>query len=654
MHRRWILIGVLAASFLSAFSRAAEPRPLALADQMSLRIPMEVAAGPSHGPIIFSARSSDLRADRFVSHLYLLESGGIGRQLTHSTEGESHPRLSPDGSWLAFLSTRPADGGEAGEAQIWILPTGGGEARPLTGHPSDVEDFAWCPDGSAIIFTAGQPSEEKSETAPRVFGAVDSDPPVEFWRVSVPAGAAERIVTGPAGVDGFDLSPDGRQLVFAANGTGKMNEDQQFNLYRIDLAKKELHPLTTLPGPETQPRWSPDGRWIAYISQTVPDIEFAETDVSLIPADGGAPRNLTAAWPRAVECFEWLNAGEILFLEADGLYTRPCRLSAATGAVTVLDPGPWNYTRICRGGPGETWLLRAGRSELPEVVSWDAASKFRLRSGFSGQLEGFRLSERRVVRWQGPGALPIEGLLALPPNFTPGIRVPLVVAVHGGPYDRFTDTLLQYEPWEDLTAKGYAVLGPNVRGSSGYDDAFGQANRNDLGGGDFGDLMAGVDSIIAQGIADPQRLGIVGGSFGGFMVNWVITHTPRFRAAVSMFGIWSLFTDFGNSEQPCWEKMFTGKYFWEPGGLAEWLARSPMTAAAAVQTPVLILHGDDDVLTDRANSHEMWQALRLMGKTVEYVRYPGESHGLSRRPGTRLDVCRRMLAWFDKYLAPVP
>ena len=134
------------------------------------------------------------------------------------------------------------------------------------------------------------------------------------------------------------------------------------------------------------------------------------------------------------------------------------------------------------------------------------------------------------------------------------------------------------------------------------------------------------------------------------MVNWAVTHTPRFRAAVSMFGIWSLFTDFGNSEQPCWEKMFTGKYYWEPGGIEAWLAKSPMSAATAVKTPVLILHGEEDTLTDRANSREMWQALRLMGRTVEYVRYPGESHGLSGRPGTRLDVTRRTLEWFGKYL----
>lgn len=649
MNRMWIA-AILAALTLAGV-HAAGPRALTQAELMNLVVPSDVAAAPDGGRVYFSARSADLAADRFVQHLYVLEADRGWRRLTHSAEGEGVPRLSPDGAHLAFLSARPAPGGKAaGTAQIWALPANGGEARPLTDQPDGVDSFQWSPDGSFLVYTCEAAGSEEDEDKPRVFGAVDADPAVEFWRVPFPAGAAERIVTAPPGVDSFDLSPDGARLVFCANGTGKMNEDQQYDLYLADLAKKECRRLTDFPGPETEPRWSPDGRWIAFLTQTVPDIEFAETDVSIIPADGGAPRNLTADVPRGVEQFEWLSPGEILLLEADGLYTRPCLLAVPTRAVTVLDPGPWNYTAVGRGRGGPAWFLRSGRATLPEIVSWSPGAGFQARSQFSRQLAGFRLAGRRVVRWQGPGGLPIEGLLTLPPDYQSGTTVPLVVTAHGGPYDRYTDTLLQYEPMEDLAAQGWAVLAPNVRGSSGYDDAFGQANRYDLGGGDFGDLMAGVDSLVAAGIADPDRLGIVGGSFGGFMVNWVITHTPRFRAAVSMFGIWSLFTDFGNSEQPCWEKMFTGKYYWEPGGIEAWLAKSPMSAATAVKTPVLILHGEEDTLTDRANSREMWQALRLMGRTVEYVRYPGESHGLSGRPGTRLDVTRRTLEWLGKYL----
>ncbi len=649
MKRTWIAATLAALTLAGA--HAAAQRTLTQAELMNLVFPSEVAAPADGVRVYFSARSADLAADRFVQHLYVLEADGGWRRLTHSAEGEGAPRLSPDGAHLAFLSARPAPGGKAaGTVQIWVLPTGGGEARPLTDQPGGVDSFQWSPDGSCLVYTCEAAGGEDDEDKPRVFGAVDADPAVEFWRVPFPAGPAERIVTAPPGVDSFDLSPDGARLVFCANGTGKMNEDQQYDLYLVDLAKKESRRLTDFPGPETEPRWSPDGRWIAFITQTVPDIEFAETDVSVIPADGGAPRNLTSDVPLGVEEFEWLSPGEILFLEADGLYTRPCLLTVPTRAVTVLDPGPWNYTGVWRGRSGPAWLLRDGRASLPEIVSWSPGPGFQTRSQFSRQLADFRLAGRRVVRWQGPGGLPIEGLLTLPPDYQAGTAVPLVVTAHGGPYDRYTDTLLQYEPMEDLASQGWAVLSPNVRGSSGYDDAFGQANRYDFGGGDFGDLMAGVDSLVAAGIADPDRLGIVGGSFGGFMVNWAVTHTPRFRAAVSMFSIWSLFTDFGNSEQPCWEKMFTGKYYWEPGGMEAWLAKSPMSAATAVKTPLLILHGEEDTLTDRSNSREMWQALRLMGRTVEYVRYPGENHGLSGRPGTRLDVTRRTLEWFGKYL----
>ena len=196
-------------------------------------------------------------------------------------------------------------------------------------------------------------------------------------------------------------------------------------------------------------------------------------------------------------------------------------------------------------------------------------------------------------------------------------------------------------------AEGYAVLSPNYRGSEGYGAAFSTANRADLGGGDAQDILAGIDRAVAEGLADPERLAVVGSSYGGYLVNWLIGHSDRFRAAVSKFGIFSLVTDFSNSQAPRWETEYLGGYPWDKPEL--YAERSPATYLQNIHTPVLILHGEGDPNTFIANSQEMYQSLRLLGKTVEYVHYPREGHGIGE-PQHRLDEIRRSLAWFDKYL----
>ncbi len=196
-------------------------------------------------------------------------------------------------------------------------------------------------------------------------------------------------------------------------------------------------------------------------------------------------------------------------------------------------------------------------------------------------------------------------------------------------------------------AEGYAVLSPNYRGSEGYGNAFCTANRGDLGGGDAQDILAGIDRAVAEGLADPERLAVVGSSYGGYLVNWLLGHSNRFRAAVSKFGIFSLVTDFSNSQAPRWETEYLGGYPWDKPEL--YAERSPATYLQNIQTPVLILHGEGDPNTFIANSQEMYQSLRLLGKTVEYVHYPREGHGIGE-PQHRLDEIRRSLAWFDRYL----
>ena len=264
------------------------------------------------------------------------------------------------------------------------------------------------------------------------------------------------------------------------------------------------------------------------------------------------------------------------------------------------------------------------------------------------QLKNFTFGEQTVIRWKSFDGWVIEGVLVKPVNFEQGKRYPMLVAVHGGPYGRIQDILRQYYNLQVWANEGYLVFAPNFRGSSGYSNKFGIANFKDLGGGDFKDIMAGIDYIVKElKIADENKIGIFGGSYGGYMTNWAITQTDRFKAAVSMFGIFNLITDYSNSYLPSWEPDYLGDYYWN--NLKIYLERSPFYYVKNIKTPVLIMHGDEDPNTFISNSKEMYQALKHLGKTVEFVRYPREGHGF-REPNHRIDEFYRCLAWFNKYL----
>ncbi len=246
----------------------------------------------------------------------------------------------------------------------------------------------------------------------------------------------------------------------------------------------------------------------------------------------------------------------------------------------------------------------------------------------------------------------IEVLTVLPINFDSTKIYPLILCIHGGPYSAFKQTLIQSYPMQAYANDGYIVLAPNVRGSSGYSDEFGQSNQFDLGGGDYLDAMSSVDFMISKGIVDTTKMGVTGGSYGGFLTNWIISQTNRFSAAVSMYGIFSFFTDFSNSWQPIFEKMYFGYYYWERP--IDWnnlfISRSPAFFVESIKTPVLILQGDQDVYTNIANSQEMYQALKALGRDVQYVVYPREGHGIRNEPQHYLNMLTKGLDWFNKYL----
>jgi acetyl esterase/lipase len=262
------------------------------------------------------------------------------------------------------------------------------------------------------------------------------------------------------------------------------------------------------------------------------------------------------------------------------------------------------------------------------------------------QLAQFALGAQEVVRWKSKDGLEIEGVVTKPAGWEATKKYPLLLDVHGGPHNVRSNTMTTGHYAQLFAARGWLVLQPNFRGSSAYGHEFGIANRADFGGKDADDILAGVDFVIAQGWADPERLALMGESYGGYMTNWLIARTKRFRAAASLFGIFNFITDYSNSEISSWEKDYLGKFYWED--LALYLDRSPAKHAADIHTPVLILHGDADTNTFISNSQEMYRALRSLGRTVRFVRFPREGHGFVEPNHVRAQY-EEILAWLEAH-----
>jgi len=639
---------------------------------LDLKIPHSPHLSPDGRRVVFCVYEADWHESRWVSRLWLADvPDGNPRQVTFSYEGERAPRWSPDGQHIAFLSTRPdltepppppeQEEAEMHKEQVWIMPVHGGEAWRLTSAGEGVRAFQWAPDGKTLLFLAPEPRPQPSQFARDDARKRRIDPVVEqedrlrmqFWEVDLHERRPVLLHTGDFGVSEFDLAPDGRRLVYATNRTGDPNDYHQLDLFLVDLDTGEAHCLLDSPGGKFGPRWSPDGARIVWLANRDPATSFSQECVWEMPGDGGAPRNLFHGVP-------W-DAHELLFAPADGALLALVADGVCTPAVVVADPP----ARLAGTETGECTALDARAAETVVVVWEDEKTPPELFAlGPGGQRlpltdlnrafrERFTIPPCTPVRWRSADGLEIEGLLTLPPAEDGGQPArgphPLLVQVHGGPKGRAVATLRSYYLHALFAAEGYAVLQPNYRGSEGYGNAFAVMSRRDLGGGDFQDILAGIDWAVAQGVADPGRLAIMGASYGGYMAAWAVARTSRFRAAISQFGIFNLVTDYGCSDVPRWDVDYLGAHYWEDPEI--YRRCSPSTYVDRISTPMLILHGQADGNTFISNSRELYQALRARGVPVEFVHYPREGHGL-REPGHRLDELRRCLAWLDQHLRP--
>lgn len=625
---------------------AEDRRPMTPADIIGLESVGSPVISPDGSKAIYIHRTTDLEKSSRHMSMWMadLESGETW-QFTNSSSSDHSPRWKPDGGAIAFIR-----GG-----QLWLIPVHFGEAKQLTELPEGVSDFRWSPDGKLIYIqsTQGRTGDVKKryeEKMSRKDDAVVVDSELwneQFYVLDPESGKPRLLSEGHPGIDGFEVSPDGSHIVYSTNYTGRMDDDLSFDLWLVDTKTGKQQQLTDFPGPETSPSWSPDSKYVAYISTTEPDVEFAQSDVTVIEAVAGAkPDVLTIDYDRAAMSPDWAADGWIYFLAADKTETPLMRVRPDVAVEAVPYGGYILRDFSISNNVSRVLALGEKYPGLPELLFLNRESgDVRPVTTMSAQLANFILPEQRVITYENEGQ-ELEAILLIPAMYKGGnTKLPLVLEYHGGPYGRRTNTFRS--SWQAFAGAGYAVVAPNYRGGVGYGDAFGRALRNDFGGVDYRDSIAAVDAVIEMGLADPDRLAVTGGSWGGYLTNWTVTQTDRFDAAVSLFGIFSFYTDMSNSIQSTFERMYFGGHYWEGNPLYD--ERAPQTHVTKVDTPVLIMHGMVDTLTFIANSNEFYTALRLLGKEVEYIKYPREGHGF-REPVHQVDYLQRSIAWFRKHV----
>jgi dipeptidyl aminopeptidase/acylaminoacyl peptidase len=564
------------------------------------------------------------------------------RQLTFSPKSESQPRWHPRKNELAFISNRGA------AAQIYLLPMDGGEAARLTDGNGGVQAFDWSPDGKQIAFLAPEAKtgeEEQKEKDRDDARVVDRDEKrARLWILDLESRQARRLTSGNWRLSEIKWMPGGDRLIVVA--TDHPESDQNTDrIYSIPAAGGDLAQVSAPAGPFGQVSVSRDGKILAYLAARVDGP--SPHDLYLQPLDGNPARNLTGATiDRPVGPYAWLADGSVLSLVQSGFKTGFVRIARDGDAKAESPSGQFgNPTSFAVSDMGAIAFVAQTAADIAELWLYDGKNPAVKISGFNAAWDNIPLVRPEFLRYQSFDGTQIEGALLKPAGNQSG-RPPLIVLIHGGPTGRWQDA---FEPWgQMLVSRGYAVFYPNIRGSVGYGWKFLEANRADWGYGDFKDVMAGVDFLIQRGVADPERIGIGGWSYGGYMAMWAVTQTNRFKASVAGAGLSDLASEYGTEAGPAYDEWFFGLPYEKLDGF---IRSSPITWIKNARTPTLILQGEADTTDPIGQSQQFYRGLKRYGVKSDFVIYPREGHGI-REEKHILDMYRRILAWFDQYVKP--
>jgi len=659
-----------------AFSLAAQTarHPIRLDDLTRLRNVGDPQISPDGQWVAYVVGTTDAKEDKSNSHIWMVNiNGSNDRQITFSNESESSPRFSPDGKYLSFTSSRP---GKARGNQVWLLDRNGGEAMQLSEIKGRLQGHEWSPDSKRLALLVGDPDPDADAAPSPQPGATPRVPkPIVIDRYrykqdgqgyllsgrhtyiylyDIATKKLERLTKSKWDESSPVWSPDGTHIAFTSNHSDDSDRDPSVQLYVAEAkpgaVEKQLTPNSTRAS-RARPEWSPDSKWIAFIEGDERQYGAYNMDhLSLVPADGSsAPSRLKAAedLDRGVSSPRFMPDGKsIQFLVADDRSVYPVRASLSGGAAQRLLSPPvvvfsWNF------GAGKSVAITSSDDKPNEIHVWEGKSLRQLTHQNDALMAELDLGETEEVGFKSKDGTTVNGVLTYPVGYVKGTKVPLLLRIHGGPNGQDQHSFSTER--QVFAANGYAVLAVNYRGSSGRGQKFSRSIFADWGNYEVQDLLAGVDHVVKMGVADPDRLGVGGWSYGGILTDYLIASDNRFKAATS--GAGTAFTvAFYGTDQYIIQYDYEIGPPWNPKAWETYVKISyPFLHADRIQTPTLFLGGERDFNVPVQGSQQMYQALRSLGIDTQLIIYPNENHGI-QRPSYQRDRWERYLAWYDKYV----
>jgi len=613
---------------------------------LRLRSVSDPQLSPDGEAVAYVVTTLDETSKKYHANLWLVPvGGGPARQLTFGAGGGRGPRWSPDGAQIAFIARRGQDDAQ----QLWLLPVYGGEARRLTDIETGVGGIEWAPDGASLLFLSREPAGAEEKRLQQQGGICVMDRFVrmtQVWQVDVSSDTCRQLTRDRTTKSAAAWSPDGDQITFEQRRDPTSNQSYGASIGVMDANGRNRRKLGDGVACDTTPRWSPDGKQIACLRRDVSAYARLEQLVVMDAVDGGQSRVLTAKLDRNVTEARWSSDGRRIYtVVQDGPRQHVHTVTTRGGGMRQLTSGDRQISNLRVSGKRLAFLSE-GPTAPAEVCVADAAGGNEMtRTDTNPEIRGIAMGRTRAVRWQSADGLSIEGMLVLPVNHKKGKKAALVVEPHGGPAGARGFNFVAN--WQLLAAGGYALLAPNFRGSSGYGQAFLGANEDDFGGGDFADIMAGVDAMIDGGIAHPTRLAIMGYSYGGYMTAWAIGQTRRFKAAIAGAGVINLTSFYGTTDIQWFTRNYQKGTPWR--NQDSYRAQSPITHVGKVRTPTLIYHGEEDRRVPMEQSEQLYVSLRERGVPTEFVRYPREGHGIGEY-WHRRDCLQRIAGWLKKWV----